>query len=53
MEKSFLLMEFNLGYLQKFLDEGTLTKNVLFEFYSGESVKKKYALIEDEIKGIK
>lgn len=49
LEKSILLMEFNQEYLKRFLNQGTLTKKDLLDFYSGEDVKDKYRLIEKEI----
>ncbi len=49
LEKSILLMEFNQEYLKKFLNDGTLTKKDLLDYYSGEDVKDKYKLIEKEI----
>lgn len=49
LEKSMLLMEFNQEYLKRFLNQGTLTKKDLLDFYSGEDVKDKYRLIEKEI----
>jgi hypothetical protein len=49
LEKSMLLMEFNQQYLKKFLDDGTLTKRDLLNFYSGEDVKDKFRLVEKEI----
>ena len=52
LEKSILLMEFNQEYLKKFLNEGTLNKKDLLDYYSGEDVKDKYKLIEKEINGI-
>ena len=52
LEKSILLMEFNQEYLRKFLNDGTLTKKDLLDYYSGEEVKDKYKLIEKEINGI-
>ena len=52
LEKSILLMEFNQEYLKKFLNDGTLTKKDLLDYYSGEDVKDKYKLIEKEINGI-
>jgi len=50
LEKSLLLMEFNHEYLSKFLKDGKLSERDLFDFYSGEAVKKKFTLIETEIK---
>lgn len=49
LEKSMLLMEFNQQYLSKFLQEGTLTKKDLLEYYMGEEIKDKFKLIEREI----
>lgn len=52
LEKSILLMEFNQQYLKKFLEDGTLTKKDLLDYYSGEEVKDKYKLIERDISEI-
>lgn len=52
LEKSILLMEFNQEYLKKFLQEGTLSKKDLLDYYFGEEVKTKYQLIEKEITGL-
>jgi hypothetical protein len=52
IEKSILLMEFNQRYLTKFLSEGTLTKEDLLAFYSGEEISTKYKMIEKEISDI-
>ena len=52
IEKSILLLEFNQEYLIKFLKTGTLTKKDLLDFYSGELVKDKYKLIENDINEI-
>ena len=49
LEKSMLLMEFNQEYLRKFLNDGTLTKKDLLDFYMGEDVKDKFKDIEKEI----
>ena len=49
LEKSILLMEFNQQYLKKFLEEGTLTKKDLLDYYFGEDVKAKYRIIEEDI----
>jgi hypothetical protein len=49
LEKSILLMEFNQEYLKRFLNQGTLTKKDLMDFYLGEDVKDKYKLIEKDI----
>jgi hypothetical protein len=52
LEKSVLLAEFNQKYLVKFLDDGTLTKKDLLDFYMGEEIKDKYKIIEKEINEI-
>lgn len=52
LEKSFLLMDFNQQYLKKFLEDGTLTKKDLLDYYSGEEVKDKYKLIEKDINSL-
>jgi len=49
IEKSILLSEFNQRYLSKFLADGTLSKEDLLDFYSGEEVKDRFRLIEREI----
>lgn len=49
LEKSMLLMEFNQVYLSKFLNDGTLTKQDLLDFYMGDDIKNKYKLIEGDI----
>jgi len=49
LEKSLLLMEFNQSYMNKFLEEGTLTRNDLLDFYMGEDIKDKFKNIEREI----
>ena len=50
LEKSMLLMEFNQKYLTKFLSDGTISRDDLLAFYSGEEVKDKYKLIEKDLK---
>lgn len=52
LEKSILLMEFNQEYLKKFLNDGTLTKKDLLDFYTGEDIKDKFRLIEKDINEI-
>ncbi len=52
LEKSMLLMEFNQSYMKKFLQDGTLTRKDLLDFYMGEDVKDKYKSIEKEINEI-
>lgn len=53
LEKSILLMEFNQQYLKKFLEDGTLTKEDLLNYYQGEEVKDKFRIIENEINALK
>jgi|TARA_B100000678_G_scaffold136130_1_gene113823 hypothetical protein len=52
LEKSILLMEFNQDYLKKFLNDGTLTKKDLLQYYMGDEVKEKYKIIERDIDSI-
>lgn len=52
LEKSILLMEFNQEYLKKFLNDGTLTKKDLLDFYTGEDIRDKFRLIEKDINEI-
>lgn len=52
LEKSMLMMEFNQEYLNKFLNDGKLSKEDLFNFYMGEEVKEKFKEIENNIKSI-
>ena len=49
LEKSLLMMEFNQKYLQKFLTDGTLNKEDLFNFYMGEEIKTAYDTVSKEI----
>jgi len=49
LEKSMLLIEFNQAYMKKFLNEGTLTRKDLLDFYMSEDVKDKFKGIEKEI----
>lgn len=50
LEKSMLLMDFSHKYLNKFLEDGNLSKADLLSYYSGEEVSDKFKLIEKEIK---
>lgn len=52
IERSILLMEFNHDYLLRFLNEGTLNKEDLLAFYSGENIKEKFRPIEKEIENL-
>jgi hypothetical protein len=52
LEKSLLLLEFNQEYLRRFLNQGTLTKQDLLDFYTGEDIKDKFRLIEKELNEI-
>jgi hypothetical protein len=49
LEKSMLIVDFNQKYLEKFLKDGTLTKEDLLKFYQGEDMSSKYQAIEKEI----
>lgn len=49
LEQSQIAIEFAQHYLAKFLNDGTLSKHDLLEFYSGGDVKKKYLAIETTI----
>ena len=42
-------MEFNYEYLKRFLQEETLLKKDLMDFYMCEGIKEKYTLIENDI----
>lgn len=52
LEKSILLMDFNQQYLKKFLDEGTLTKEDLLNYYQGDDIRDKYRMIEKDIESM-
>jgi hypothetical protein len=52
LDKSILLMEFNQEYMKKFLEDGTLSKKDLLDFYSGEEIKDRFKPIEKEINEI-
>jgi hypothetical protein len=52
LEKSILLMEFNQQYLNKFLKDGILTKKDSLDYYSGDDVKDRFRLIENEINNL-
>jgi hypothetical protein len=43
------MMEFNQKYLEKFLQDGTLSDEDMLDFYSGEEIKEEYKKIEDDI----
>ena len=49
LEKSMLMVQFNEKYLTKFLNEGTLTKEDLKDFYLGGNMSEEYKLIEKDI----
>ena len=44
------MMEFNQKYLEKFLQEGSLSKADLFNFYQGCEMNESMRLIEVEVK---
>jgi hypothetical protein len=50
LEKSLLLVHFNQKYLSKFLNDGTLTKEDLLNYYNADEVTDNFKLIEKEIK---
>jgi len=52
LEKNFLSMEFNLKYLSTFLEQGTLSKSELLEFYSSDVIRDQFKLIQNDIKSI-
>ena len=52
LEKGLLLMEFNQEYLKRFLEEGTLSKKDMLDFYLGEGVKERYNSVEKEINNL-
>jgi len=52
LERSLLSMDFNQKYLQKFLNDGQMSKQDLLDFYSGEEIKEQYKIIEKELKEI-
>lgn len=49
LEKSILLMDFNQQYLKKFLEQGTLTREDLLNYYHGDDVRDKYRIVEKDI----
>ena len=49
LEKSMLIVDFNQKYLEKFLKDGTLTKEDLLKFYQGGDMSSTYQAIEKEI----
>lgn len=52
LEKSLLSMDFSQKYLQKFLEDGQMSKEDLLNFYSGDEVRELYKPIEKELKEI-
>ncbi len=52
LEKSILLMEFNQQYLRKFLEDGTLTKKDLLNYYQGDDVRDNFKIIEKDINSL-
>ena len=46
LDKKRLSLEFTYEYLQKFLKDGTLTREDMFAFYGGEAVREKYKVLE-------
>ena len=52
MEQSMLKISFTNEYLNKFLEDGIMTKEDLYAFFEGDEVRKKYKKIEDEINAL-
>ena len=52
IEKGLLSIEFNQQYLVKYLEDGTLSKADLLEFYQREEIRAKYKLISKEIENL-
>ena len=52
IEKGLMSIEFNQQYLVKYLEDGTLSKADLLEFYQREEIRAKYKLISKEIENI-
>ena len=52
IEKSVLAMQFNRDYLHSFLKEGTMTKKDLLAFYSADTIRDRFKLIEKEIESL-
>lgn len=46
LEKSLLTLEFTQEYLMKFLSDGTLSKEDLLNFYSGDQVRAKFKEVD-------
>ena len=49
IEKSLLSIEFNQQYLVKYLEDGSLSKADLLDFYQREDIRAKYKLISKEV----
>jgi hypothetical protein len=49
LNKGMLSIEFTLQYLNKFISDGKLTKEDLFNFYNAEDVKKKFSALNLEL----
>ncbi len=52
IEKSLLSIEFNQQYLVKYMEDGTLSKADLLDFYQREDIRAKYKLISKEIESL-
>ena len=46
LEKSLLTLQFTQEYLMKFLSDGTLSKEDLLSFYSGDQVRAKFKEVD-------
>jgi hypothetical protein len=49
LNKGMLSIKFTLQYLNKFITDGKLTKEDLFNFYNAEDVKKKFSALSLEL----
>ncbi len=49
IEKSIVLVQFDIEYIQKFFSDGKLSKEDLLDYYMGDDVKRRYDFISNEI----
>lgn len=52
LERNFLSMEFNIKFLAKFLDKGTLDKSEILEFYTSEEIRTHFKVHQNDVKTI-
>lgn len=50
LERNHLSMEFNMKFLAKFLEQGTLDKSELLDFYTSEEIRHQFKVIQNDIK---